>query len=256
MLLAKKPAFLLFREGIRVRIAIVDDTSADRETLKAMLNQYFAGADTLPDMEEFDSGEAFLASYQPKSYQIIFFDIYMEGITGMEAAREVYRQDRDCRLIFFTTSADFAVDSYQVQAAYYLMKPLQYQNLCTALDTFCAVKKDKKMTVELKGGVEGEVLLRDILYVDCVKRVVRIHRLDQTLIVANRLADIATCLEQNPEFLCCNKGIYVNMDWIQEMMDDELILNNGELLPIRIRGRGQVKKTYLRYALSHMREEP
>lgn len=236
-------------------IAIVDDTGADRETLKAMLNQYFAGSGTLPDIEEFQSGEEFLAVYQPLRYQIIFFDIYMGGITGMEAAKEVYRQDRGCRLIFFTTSTDYAVDSYQVQAAYYLMKPLQYQKLCAALDTFCTEQKDKKLEVELKGGVAGDILLKDILYVDCVKRMVRIHRADQVLTVTNRLAEISSCLEQIPEFLNCNKGIYVNMDWVQEMTDADLILKNGERLPMRIRGRGEVKKKYLRYALSHLREE-
>ena len=227
-------------------IGIVDDTAKDREILKEMLNRYFEGAGSRPEMEEFQSGEEFLAAYVPERYQIIFFDIYMGGLTGMETAREVYRQDKNCRLIFFTSTADYAVDSYQVRAAYYLMKPLKYEELCQVLDT---------LSVHLKGGVVGEVLLGDILYVDCLRRMVRIHREDRILNVLDRLADIAACLEPYPSFLCCNRGIYVNMDWVRELGDDSLILKNGEELPIRIRGRGEVKRRYMRYALSDFREK-
>ena len=238
-------------------IGIVDDTAKDREILKEMLNRYFEGAGSRPEMEEFQSGEEFLAAYVPERYQIIFFDIYMGGLTGMETAREVYRQDKNCRLIFFTSTADYAVDSYQVRAAYYLMKPLKYEELCQVLDTLGIreEKKDETISVHLKGGVVGEVLLGDILYVDCLRRMVRIHREDRILNVLDRLADIAACLEPYPSFLCCNRGIYVNMDWVRELGDDSLILKNGEELPIRIRGRGEVKRRYMRYALSDFREK-
>ena len=67
-------------------IAVVDDTMQDRELLKGMLDQYFSGHQTVPEIQEFESGEAFLEAYEPGHYDIIFFDIYMGGITGMETA--------------------------------------------------------------------------------------------------------------------------------------------------------------------------
>ena len=117
-------------------IAVVDDTMQDRELLKGMLDQYFSGHQTVPEIQEFESGEAFLEAYEPGHYDIIFFDIYMGGITGMETASLVYERDKDCRLVFFSSSADYAVDSYRVRAAYYLMKPLSYEDLALALDCF------------------------------------------------------------------------------------------------------------------------
>ena len=58
-------------------IAVVDDTMQDRELLKGMLDQYFSGHQTVPEIQEFESGEAFLEAYEPGHYDIIFFDIYM-----------------------------------------------------------------------------------------------------------------------------------------------------------------------------------
>ena len=67
---------------------------------------------------------------------ILFLDIYMDGMTGMEAARRIRRQSDNCILVFVTTSSDFAVESYDVGASYYLLKPFQPEKLCSILDSF------------------------------------------------------------------------------------------------------------------------
>ena len=164
-------------------IAVVDDTMQDRELLKGMLDQYFSGHQTVPEIQEFESGEAFLEAYEPGHYDIIFFDIYMGGITGMETASLVYERDKDCRLVFFSSSADYAVDSYRVRAAYYLMKPLSYEDLALALDCFTRelLEAGRGLTVMVKGGVEAVVPFSKLLYVDSLKRMVRIHTSDTVL---------------------------------------------------------------------------
>lgn len=170
-------------------IAVVDDTMQDRELLKGMLDQYFSGHQTVPEIQEFESGEAFLEAYEPGHYDIIFFDIYMGGITGMETASLVYERDKDCRLVFFSSSADYAVDSYRVRAAYYLMKPLSYEDLALALDCFTRelLEAGRGLTVMVKGGVEAVVPFSKLLYVDSLKRMVRIHTSDTVLEAAESL---------------------------------------------------------------------
>lgn len=243
-------------------IAAVDDTDADRTVLKEMLNRYFKeqeehGAEgPCLCLEEFGSGEEFLETFQPGKYDIIFFDIYMKELTGMDTAKEVYRRDKQCRLIFFTSSLDYAVEGYSVRAAWYLLKPLKYDKLCLALDSFIkTVSKDRAfILLTFKGGLRKPVLMRDILYVDCVKRTGRIHTEKGVSEAMDKFTDIAAKLEQEERFLCCNRGIYVNMDWIREMKAQDVILKNGERLPVRIHGRGEVKQKYLRYTLEDLRE--
>lgn len=245
-----------------LNIAAVDDTAADREVLKEMLNRYFEEqrrqGEEVPCLRitEFGSGEEFLETFQPGQYDVIFFDIYMKKLTGMETAKEVYQRDRHCRLIFFTSSLDYAVEGYSVRAAWYLVKPLQYDKLVLALDSFIrtASRDTAYLPLTFKGGLRKPVLMRDIIYVDCVKRTGRIHTEKGVSEAADKFTEIAAKLEKDARFLCCNRGIYVNMDWIRELKAQDVILKNGERLPVRIHGRGEVKQRYLRYTLEELRE--
>lgn len=96
--------------------------------------------------------------------------------------------------------------------------------------------------------------MKKILYVDCIRRTPMIHTMDSVMPAVTAFSAIADQLETDRRFLCCNRAIYVNMDWILGIEERELILKNGERLPIRIRGRAQVKKEYLRYMLQELRE--
>lgn len=245
-----------------LNIAAVDDTDADREILKEMLNRYVNERGQHETealcfcLEEFGSGEEFLETFHPGKYDIIFFDIYMKELTGMDTAKEVYRRDKQCRLIFFTSSFDYAIEGYSVHAAWYLLKPLKYDQLCLALNGFIrtASRDTAYLLLTFKGGLRTPVLMRDILYVDCVRRTGRIHMEKGMSEVTDKFTEIADRLEQDARFLCCNRGIYVNMDWIRELKAQDVILKNGERLPVRIHGRGEIKQKYLSYTLENLRE--
>lgn len=98
-----------------MRIAIVDDLSTDSEALRKLLCRWASeqGIPLVPSPVILESGEALLAHFAPNAFDIIFLDIYMTGITGMEVARKIREQDTHCQLIFTTTTGEFAVDSYE-----------------------------------------------------------------------------------------------------------------------------------------------
>jgi two-component system response regulator LytT len=68
---------------------------------------------------EFESGESFLAAEKEQRFTAAFLDIYMHGMSGMDAARELRKTDADCLLIFTTTSTDHALEGFQVRALHY-----------------------------------------------------------------------------------------------------------------------------------------
>lgn len=119
-----------------MNIAIIDDISTDAEALKNIAVSYFEKKQIRAEICHFFSAEEFFEDYQPGKFQILFLDIYMDGMTGMEAARRIRRQSDNCILVFVTTSSDFAVESYDVGASYYLLKPFQPEKLCSILDSF------------------------------------------------------------------------------------------------------------------------
>lgn len=106
-----------------MRIAIVDDLSGERALLREQLARQLARRGAEAELLEFDSGEAFLAAEKERRFTAAFLDIYMEGMTGMEAARALRKTDTDCLLVFTTTSTDHALEGFQVRALHYLVKP-------------------------------------------------------------------------------------------------------------------------------------
>ena len=101
-----------------MKLAIVDDLKTDSDRLAGFVHTYMEQHQLKLDaLDQFESGESFLSGFTSGSYDLIFLDIYMTGITGMETAKKIRQTDHDCRLIFITTSPEFAVESYDVNAA-------------------------------------------------------------------------------------------------------------------------------------------
>ena len=104
-----------------VNIAVVDDFPPDRERLSAGLRLY-AAERHLPWQVFCFSGGADLLSTDPGRYAMVFLDIVMEGLDGLETARRLRAGGWDGLLVFVTTEADYAVDGYEVEAAGFLVK--------------------------------------------------------------------------------------------------------------------------------------
>ena len=99
-----------------MKIAVIDDLEIDARQLADQVSAYMSTHRIPADTPEiFPGGEEFLAGFMPGVYDIIFLDIYMNGINGMQTASKIRLWDTSCHIIFVTTSSDFAVDSYEVR---------------------------------------------------------------------------------------------------------------------------------------------
>lgn len=240
-----------------MHIAIVEDREQDRQELTSMLKKYFHNKGIAAAWDCYTSGLDFLAAFSPGQYDLLFLDIYMPELNGMETARKIRQTDTSCSLIFFTTSYAHAVESYEVNASYYLTKPLNETSLARALDLVCTPlgKDNQYITLTVKGNIKTEILLKDIMYVDCISRRTYVHLPEKQLMVNDPIASVLDILSHDSRFLSCNRNVMVNMDWIESVPSDEFLLKNQERVPIRQRGRKTVKKTFLEYTLKELRRE-
>lgn len=116
-----------------MNIAVVDDLAVGRETLVNYLNEYFSERNINVTISDFSDAESFVTQFENNKYNIIFFDIYMPGMSGIEAANTVRKTDSSVEIIFLSTSNNFACESYSVNAFCYLVKPItkmQLSHLC------------------------------------------------------------------------------------------------------------------------------
>ncbi len=236
-----------------MNIAIVDDVERDRKILRHMLeDEYPEGV----NITEYESGEAFLEEFSAGHFATVFLDIYMDGINGMDAAKEIYKTDENCRIVFLTTSEDFGVLSYSVRAADYIVKPITLEALKHTLK-FCIPKpKSTPKTVTfIHNRNKLAIEFSRIMYVDMVGRNVCVHLQDMVLSVSGKFAGVTAPLLEDNRFMICFKGVAVNLEYVAETQNDCLILKNLERIPVSRRYKKQILKAFLSFVSGNLRGE-
>ncbi len=238
-----------------MRIALVDDDSGQLHTLQTMLSSALQslGAD-VSRMDSFCSAEAFHAAWQPGSHDIILLDIYMEGQSGVDAARQLRLQDPSALLVFCTSSNEFAAESYEVGAAYYLQKPVSPEKLTAMLRRLDLARIQRNRTVRLPDGFR--CLLRQILYTEYSNHSILFHIQDSSphsVYMSHGQAE--QLLLHYRHFCCINKGCIVNLAMVRRMTNSEFLMQDGQLLPISRRRYRDVSDAYTRYQFERLDEE-
>lgn len=201
---------------------------------------------------EYDSGEALLAALIPGDFSLVFMDIYMDRMSGLEAARLLKAADPDCAVVFTTTSREHGADAFDVEAFHYLVKPFSKEKLFSVMDKWydalCAVR-----TVPLKcGRAVREVLLRDILYVDVQGRSSTVHTSGDTLDTSMPLSAIEALLPKE-DFVRPIRYCLVALKHMQVIRDDGILLDNGEMLPFSRLEKDNLRKQLAGYRLRALR---
>lgn len=239
-----------------MRIAIVDDLPADREGLRDDVCRWGEERQIhIEPPELFDSGEAFLAAFSDDRFDIVFLDIYMDGMTGMETARRIRTLDQNCRLIFATSSEDFAVDGYEVMAAAYLVKPYDRPRLWAALDRCGAALLERRqyVTVPDRTG-EQRLYLHQIAYTVYEGRRVCVHGLDGSVrYVPMRQADFAALL-QYPYFCEPARGYLLNLEAVSKVTRDGFLLKDGQTVPISRMKYKEMRERFVSFTYARTRE--
>ena len=141
-------------------------------------------------------------------------------------------------IIFLTASPDYAIESYEVQASGYLLKSFSEEKLMKLLNRI--LKTDMKRRVAIKNRRQYRYpCTDDIMYIDSDKHNVTLHLSDGSeIITVDKLGEIEKRINEK-RFLRCHQSYLVNMDYIKDVEDD-FIMEDGTLVPIRVRGRKEI----------------
>ena len=152
-----------------MRIAIIEDQSDDAAILLHFLAQWSEKQQIplAPQPECFSSGEEFLTTFSGGSYDLLFLDIYLKDLNGMETARRIREMDPDCKIIFTTSSTEFAVESYDVNASWYLVKPFSYETFAKAMSHCETEALEQRQSILLPGeALQNRIYLHQISYAE------------------------------------------------------------------------------------------
>lgn len=227
-------------------IAVCDDIEKEREELCHIIQEAFEDLDMDVAMTGFQSGEALLNAWEENKDDIrmIFLDIYMAGIDGVETARRLRSAGYRETIVFLTMTQDFAIEGYEVKAAGYLLKPLDREKLAQLLQRLFYSGKPAVLALR-QGRCVYTIAPSDIVYIESNRNRLAIHTVKDTYHYYGRLDEIAGQLPEK-SFLRCHQSYLVNMDRIFAAGDD-FRMDTGDIVPIRVRERRIIRDTYFRY---------
>ena len=233
-----------------MRIAIVDDDIRMYECLQTYLGELLGSS---AELTYFKSGEDFLRTWQPDAFELIVLDIFMDKLTGMDVAREIRKTDSDVRIAFGTTSNEFASESYEVNACYYLHKPFDRERVKAMLDRIDLAQVEKERTIQLPDG--KSVVLREIIYADYAAHYTTLHcKYGKDIILRANLSEIEALLCDYPYFFIPSKGLIINFHEVDAQNADTFTMSNGSLIPISRRKAKEVTDAYSSFLFEQLRK--
>lgn len=223
-----------------LNVAIVEDDDAAATKLQACLDQYTGTDGVRFNVTRFVEATSFLEGYKP-SYDLVFMDIEMPNMNGMEAARRLREIDEQVVLIFVTNMAQFAAKGYEVDALDYIVKPFSYPDFERKLKRAVRLceRGSESIVISQHGGTV-RLLLREIKYMEVRGHSLIFHTETSVEQGSGTLSDAQEKLSDKG-FLRCSKAFLVNVRHIREIHGNTVLLTDGEELPI---GRA-FKKTFM-----------
>lgn len=215
-----------------IKIAICDDERRFVDQIRDILEEYCEEIGQMVYIERFYDGRMLLDQYSCR-FDMIFLDIRMPQIDGMEAAKRIRGRDPDVTIIFLTSILDRAIDGYRVKAANYLKKPVKKEQLIHEIDVWIENTRMKKQECLLVDNKEGQfrIPIGSISYVETYGRNLLIHTEKQEIVCYKKLKQIKERLEPYG-FAQSHKSILVNMSYVNNIEGNEIILITEDKLQV------------------------
>jgi DNA-binding LytR/AlgR family response regulator len=236
-------------ESIALRIALCEDTPSDAETLKVLIEL----SNTPFTLDTFPSGEALLEVFAKGGYDLVFLDVYMGALSGIQTAEKIRDVDTQVPIVFTTTSEDFTREGYRLNAYKYLLKPIVEEDVLDALE-LATLKRDKAQGATLAivtDNIPVVIPLSDIIYIEALNRRSQIYTMTEAYATTMTIEDLYKLLP-SPRFLRSHRSFIVNLDHVDEVADD-FIMDNGSIAYIAVKSHRKIKHAYDDYLFSTAR---
>lgn len=238
-----------------MRIAICDDEAAVLDNLKALLDVYNKEYDRQIRYDAFESPLELLTQMEVKGhYDALLLDVLMKEDNGIEVAREIRKTDQDVRIVFLTSAAEYAVQSYTVDAFYYALKPVQKQDLFAVLDKLYAKWQQDKaefILVKCENGI-NKIHIRDLEYCEVVNRSLILYLQNGTRLKSTvKIKELEEILRQFGCFIRPHRSYLINLRYVENLSQKSITMKSGVVIPIPHGKYTQTKEQYFAYAFDN-----
>lgn len=213
-------------------IAICDDDADQLEEIVSMVSRWSRVSDHSSEIQTFPSAEAFLFAYEEdKTFDLLLLDVEMKGISGIELARCIRKENSRAEIIFITSHFEFVTEGYEVDALHYLVKPVSEEKLGEVLDKAAARLKVEPPSVVIT--CEGETVRlyeTEILYVEAFLHYISIHTKERDY----RIKESISSFEKNlsADFYRIHRSYLVSLKYVRRISRTSIMIEGGMELPL------------------------
>ncbi|HAG69121.1 MAG TPA: hypothetical protein DCL38_04020 [Lachnospiraceae bacterium] len=242
-----------------MQIAVCEDIKEEQEAVSEMLSRWKETRGEKAGLRSFERAEAFLAAFEAESYRpdLVLLDIFMPGLTGIEAAERLRKQGYDGDIVFLTTSKDFALNAYAVDALQYLVKPVKEEEFFRVLDKAAlSYQTEIERYLSITAGRQFyRFAVSDFIYGEAAGHSLMLHfkarALDKDVLkVSLSVSSFVQMTERYPEIVRAGAGFVINLSHISSLSTKELRFDNGVVIyPPRSAYR-TLKEQYMQYCFT------
>ncbi|MBR0168113.1 MAG: response regulator transcription factor [Synergistaceae bacterium] len=243
---------------MELNIAVVDDILSDVVRLRNFIRNWsYGSACELGIIQSYASGEEMLKDFAPKVFQIVFMDIIMDKLNGIETARQLRQEDTELLIVFMTTSNEYAFQTFPLHPFDYVLKPYSKKDVEKILDEAVRVLTATEPTITIRvAHSEYTLQMRMISAVVSQGHTVEINLTNGKCVLSTMaFKEVEKLFAEDSRFLLCNRGIIVNMSQISAQEKGVFVMKDGTRYPIRVHGQSKITAAFSRYLINSMRAE-
>lgn len=237
------------------KLAIIEDEQDAMDNILEFLKQYESDKKIEFAYFTYQNAFQFLSDFKMNEFHIVFMDINMPGINGMEAAKEMREKDKDVCLIFVTDLAQYAIKGYEVEAYDFIVKPINFDHLSLKLNRVIPLieKKSNYETASQKqiyipkgNNKNGLILIpSNVKYIDVSGHNTIVHLTDEEIKVNMSLNKLEKLLPDC--FFRCNHCYIVNLKYVTRITRYECEMATGEKLSVSRPRKKEFREALMKY---------
>ncbi len=234
-----------------IKMAFCDDDLSILKELSILVDRYRVERNQNIVHAAFQSPLELLAEVEwGNRLDIIFLDVLMPGQNGISVAREIRRYDTSVKIIYLTSSAEYAVDSYDVGAYFYQLKPIWQESFYRLMDSViqeCRKGTENSLILRCKDGI-ARVELDKLQYCEVMSRTLLFHADGGKMVDSTgKLDELCEQLKEYECFVRCHRSYLVNLDYVQNISNKGIIMTDGTEIPIPHGKYSELKDKFFAY---------
>ena len=246
MMIARNPG------GGAMRVAICDDETTQIKLMRLFITKWSAGRSVDVQVYGYTSAEEYLMHAEESSFDLLFLDIQMGQISGVDLAMSLRRHNEDLSIVFVTGLREHVFAGFEVQALHYLVKPIKEEDIHCCLDRALERSHNAKEH-SLVFSFEGETRplpLAQLVYAEAEGHYLRLvtsaHQGEDQLRIKMALADLEQELK-DAGFYRCHRSYLVNLRYVIRIAQNDIVLDNQATIPVSRQNRDGLLQAFITY---------